>query len=143
VVGYRCVFILFYFIYFIVLLFFVSPSKVKYHSTFQRLRTLHAQGYRIIVISNESTDHLADPNKIALTFAKKAGRVTAFLEQAAVPCLVCLPIRKDDYRKPGRALWVRSVPTFRRTICRTITNQSTAFQDKFTADWHEGLGDGE
>jgi len=69
------------------------------------LQRLHADGFKIVIVSNESMDRLVKPDAIANAIKKKTGRLHAFVRAVDVPTLVLCATAKDSYRKPATGAW--------------------------------------
>ena len=69
------------------------------------LQRLHADGFKIVIVSNESMDRLVKPDAIANAIKKKTGRLHAFVRTVDVPTLVLCATAKDSYRKPATGAW--------------------------------------
>ena len=52
------------------------------------LQRLHADGFKVVIVSNESMDRLVKPDAIANAIKKKTGRLHAFVRAVDVPTLV-------------------------------------------------------
>ncbi len=72
-----------------------------------RLRSLHAAGFRVLIVSNESTDRLRQPSSVLRAMRDKTRRLDAFAAAAAVPLLALVAVRGDHHRKPAPGAWVR------------------------------------
>lgn len=69
------------------------------------LRRLHADGRKIVVITNESTDRFKKSEAIEKAILKKTGRLMGFAKAAGVPMLVLCATAKDSFRKPATGAW--------------------------------------
>lgn len=57
------------------------------------LKTLHASGHKIVIVTNESMDRLKKPEAIRKTIVKKTTRLAAFARETGVPMQVCMSLR--------------------------------------------------
>ena len=69
------------------------------------LASLSAQGYSLVVVTNESMDRLKKPDAIRKCIEKKCGRLEAFARAVSVPLLVLCATAKDHFRKPSSGCW--------------------------------------
>lgn len=69
------------------------------------LATLVANGYSVVVVTNESMDRFKKPEAVAKAIAKKCGRLEGFAKAAGVPLLVLCATAKDEFRKPNIGCW--------------------------------------
>ena len=76
------------------------------------LRTLHAQGYKLVVVTNESLDRFKKLDAINNCVLKKTGRLERFAAAVGVPLQVLVATAKPDdvtgkpdFRKPGAGAW--------------------------------------
>ena len=77
------------------------------------LASLSAQGYSLVVVTNESMDRLKKPDAIRKNVEKKCHRLEAFAKAVGVPLLVLCASAKDHFRKPSTGCWdylVRTLP---------------------------------
>lgn len=69
------------------------------------LRQLHADGYRLAVVTNESMDRFQKAEAIAKCMQKKCERLDTFVQEVDVPMLLLCATAKDEYRKPSTKAW--------------------------------------
>jgi DNA 3'-phosphatase len=70
------------------------------------LRALHAQGHKLVVVTNESLDRFVKLEAVQKALRKKIGRLEGFARAADVPLQVLVATsKKDDFRKPGAGAW--------------------------------------
>jgi len=83
--------------------------KMMFPSVSPTLSRLHAEGKRIVVVTNESLDRLKKPEAIARAVGNKLGRIQGFASAVGVPMLVLCATAKDGYRKPEPGSWAHLV----------------------------------
>lgn len=69
------------------------------------LRELHAQKYRIVIVTNEYIDRFVKEDVRRSAVAKKTFRLDAFMQEVSVPCFAIIAFAKDEYRKPSPSAW--------------------------------------
>ena len=74
-----------------------------------KLRALHAEGYLVVILSNQSTISLKD-NKKSLqkdmaSLANFKSQISAILNQLDLPTSVYAAAGQDKYRKPRIGMW--------------------------------------
>ncbi|KAG8458551.1 hypothetical protein KFE25_003086 [Diacronema lutheri] len=79
--------------------------KLRFPNVPSALRELHAGGYRIVIVTNESTDRFVNAEPLRKCMEKKAHRVDALMREVGVPCLALIALRKDEFRKPSAGAW--------------------------------------
>jgi bifunctional polynucleotide phosphatase/kinase len=79
--------------------------SLRFQDVPEALQQLHAQRYRIVIVSNESTDRIVNHEPKQRALAKKTGRIDGFMEAVGVPCLALVAFAKDQYRKPHTGAW--------------------------------------
>ena len=81
--------------------FATGPSDWKFmDKVLPKLRSLHGDGYKIVIITNQLGISKGKPTKPE--FRKKMESITAKLE---IPTLVIASTTKDIYRKPCMGMW--------------------------------------
>jgi DNA 3'-phosphatase len=83
--------------------------NMMFPSVAPTLSRLHAEGKRIVIVTNESLDRLKKPEAIAKAVGNKLGRVQGFAKAAGVPMLVLCATAKDEFRKPAPGAWAHFV----------------------------------
>lgn len=81
-----------------------------WHNTIPtKLKELHAQGFRIIILSNQSTISLKDNPKViqkdSVSLINFKSQLTAILQQLDLPISVYAATGQDVYRKPRAGMW--------------------------------------
>jgi bifunctional polynucleotide phosphatase/kinase len=79
--------------------------KMQFPNVPAALRELHAQKYRIVIITNESIDRIKKEEARLNGVLKKTGRLDGFMTEVGVPCLALIAFAKDTYRKPEIGAW--------------------------------------
>lgn len=79
--------------------------KMQFPQVPDVLRELHAQKYRIVIVTNESIDRLKKEEPRLNVVLKKTGRLDGFMKEVGVPCLALIAFAKDKYRKPDVGAW--------------------------------------
>ncbi|KAJ1627411.1 polynucleotide kinase 3 phosphatase-domain-containing protein [Pavlovales sp. CCMP2436] len=69
------------------------------------LRKLHAEGYRIAIVTNESIDRFVKEEVRRAAVVKKTTRLDGFMKAVNVPCLGIIAFAKDGFRKPEPSAW--------------------------------------
>jgi bifunctional polynucleotide phosphatase/kinase len=85
----------------------IDPTawKMQFPEVPAALRELHAQNYRIVIVTNESIDRLIKEEPRRNGVLKKTGRLDGFMTEVGVPCLALIAFAKDAYRKPEVGAW--------------------------------------
>eukprot|EP00045_Choanoeca_perplexa_P001904 m.22269 g.22269 ORF g.22269 m.22269 type:complete len:359 (+) comp11226_c0_seq2:649-1725(+) len=69
------------------------------------LRAYHDNGYKIVIVTNESLARLKNFEPIRKHVAKKCGRLDGFVASVDVPITVFCSLLKDRFRKPESGVW--------------------------------------
>lgn len=68
------------------------------------LKDLHRQGYKLVIMTNQSAIGTAKAS-FAKTVAEKKGRLGGFAKKIGLPCQIFVATDKDSNRKPGKGMW--------------------------------------
>ncbi|EGD81657.1 hypothetical protein, variant [Salpingoeca rosetta] len=79
--------------------------RMRFQSVPEVVKQYAADGYKIVIFTNESIERFKNEGAIRKAVMKKIGRVKGFLEAVNIPTQVFCMLRKDEYRKPSTAIW--------------------------------------
>lgn len=89
-----------------------DPLRItpRFSNTFEKLRSLHAEGYKIVVFTNESIYGKKTVKTVTEHLQRKMQRLQRFIELCGVTATVLVAIRgtkylPSPYRKPNPGMW--------------------------------------
>jgi len=89
-----------------------DPLRItpRFSNTFDKLRDLHAQGYKIVVFTNEAIYGKKTVRAVTEQLQRKMLRLERFIEQCGGTATVLVAIRgtkylPSPYRKPNPGMW--------------------------------------
>lgn len=74
-----------------------------------KLRDLHAQGFRLILLSNQGAVNLKDDPKLlakdSVSLMRFKSQLSVILDQLDLPITIYAATGQDEYRKPRTGMW--------------------------------------
>eukprot|EP00026_Physarum_polycephalum_P010706 Phypoly_transcript_10880.p1 GENE.Phypoly_transcript_10880~~Phypoly_transcript_10880.p1 ORF type:complete len:384 (+),score=165.74 Phypoly_transcript_10880:93-1244(+) len=84
--------------------------SVRHASIPKRLQELHSQGYKLVIMTNQSDIGKAKPENKPKKIAEKVARLLGFAKAVGLPFQILVATAKskdasDAYRKPAKGMW--------------------------------------
>jgi bifunctional polynucleotide phosphatase/kinase len=103
------------------------------------LTSLHAQGYKIVIFTNQAEIGKAKASK-QKSVSEKIARLGGFVAEMGLPIQVFAATDKDEFRKPGVAMWEFFSKYFNEGV---IPDKATSFYVGDAAGRKKDHGDGD